>query len=242
MRRSWRRWHLGAGRRLVVGHPRMAGVGSGPPRFGMLLIAAVLSFVIQGAVRPGPVQEVVVTALAGCCLLLALRAARVPPWALGIAVAAAASAVTVSIARAAIGGGDGAARAMNAALLLLGPPAVAVGVIDDLRRTGGVRVQAVMGVLSLYLLVGLLYAFVYGAVDRLGGGPVFGGDTPATVAQCVYFSFSTLATVGYGDIVARTDFGHTLAISEALLGQIYLVTVVSLLVSNLGASAREVRR
>jgi hypothetical protein len=58
------------------------------------------------------------------------------------------------------------------------------------------------------------------------------------VSHCLYFSFTTLATVGYGDFVARTNVGHTLAVSEALLGQIYLVTVVSLIVSNLGRPAR----
>ena len=54
------------------------------------------------------------------------------------------------------------------------------------------------------------------------------------MSQCLYFSFTTLTTVGYGDLTARTDLGHTLAVFEALIGQIYLVTVVSLIVSNLG--------
>jgi hypothetical protein len=68
--------------------------------------------------------------------------------------------------------------------------------------------------------------------------PFFAGGEPATVAHCLYFSFTTLATVGYGDLVARSDLGHTLAVSEALIGQIYLVTVVSLIVSNLRPSRR----
>jgi hypothetical protein len=59
------------------------------------------------------------------------------------------------------------------------------------------------------------------------------------VSHCLYFSFTTLATVGYGDFVARTDLGHTLAISEALIGQIYLVTVVSLIISNLRRPRRD---
>jgi hypothetical protein len=91
-------------------------------------------------------------------------------------------------------------------------------------------------VLALYLLLGMLFALVYGAMDRLGGDPVFAGGQAATASNCLYFSFTTLTTVGYGDLVARTDLGHTLAVSEALIGQIYLVTVVSVLVSNLGRS------
>jgi hypothetical protein len=84
------------------------------------------------------------------------------------------------------------------------------------------------------MMLGMLFAFVYGSLDRLGGDPFFAGGEEATVARCLYFSFTTLTTVGYGDLTARTDLGHTLGIFEALVGQIYLVTVVSLIVSNLG--------
>ena len=48
----------------------------------------------------------------------------------------------------------------------------------------------------------------------------------------LYFSYATLCTVGYGDYTAASDLGHTLAVSEALLGQLYLVTVVALLVGR----------
>jgi len=134
--------------------------------------------------------------------------------------------------------GEGAVRATNAALVALGPPAVAVGVIRDLRASGQVRIEAVMGVLSFYLLVGMTFAFLYGAIDRLGGSPFFADGSTATVSHCLYFSFITLATVGFGDLVLRSDVGHTLAVFEALIGQIYLVTVVSLIVGNLGRSRR----
>jgi hypothetical protein len=82
----------------------------------------------------------------------------------------------------------------------------------------------------------MLFGFVFGSIDRLGGNPFFAGGQPATVAHCLYYSFTTLTTVGYGDLTARTNLGHTLSVSEALLGQIYLVTIVSLIVANLGRS------
>jgi voltage-gated potassium channel Kch len=49
----------------------------------------------------------------------------------------------------------------------------------------------------------------------------------------LYFSFSTLTTTGYGDVVAATNLGRSLAITEALIGQLYLVTVVALIISNM---------
>ena len=203
-------------------------------RYGLLLIATVSSLAVQGIVAPGAVQQVIVTALAGASLLLAFRAARLGPRLIQLAAALAIAALAVSILRATSGGiGEGAAGITNAALVALGPPAIAVGLVRDLRQKGVVTVQTLFGVLSLYMLVGMAFGFVYGAIDHLGGDPFFAGGQSASVSHCLYFSFTTLATVGYGDFVARSNLGHTLSISEALIGQIYLVTVVSLIISNL---------
>ena len=210
-----------------------------PRRYGLLLVATLLSLGVQGIAPAGGVQQIVVAALAGASLVLALRAAQLPQAARTVAAALAVLVVLVTVVGAVAGGiGEGATRAMNAALLVFGPPAVALGVVRDLRTTRRVGVQAVMGVLGLYLLIGMLFGFVYGALDHLGGDPVFANGGTATVSHCLYFSFTTLTTVGYGDFIARSDLGHTLAVFEALIGQIYLVTVVSLIVSNLGRPAR----
>jgi hypothetical protein len=216
--------------------------GKSLPRYGLLLLATAASLGVQGVADPGPVQQVVVTALAGASLLLALWSANVTPRIAHAATAFVAAALALSGLHAAGADiGDGAARVANALLLAAGPPAVAIGVIRNLRAAGEVRLDAVLGVLSLYMLIGMAFGFVYGAIDQLGGDPFFSNGKPATVAHCLYFSFTTLATVGYGDFVARSDLGHTLAVSEALIGQIYLVTVVSLIVSNLGRPARRTR-
>jgi hypothetical protein len=207
-------------------------------RYGLLLATLFLSLGTQGIAPPGALQQLVVTALAGAGAALAVRAAGLEPRLVRAAAALALVVLGLSVLRATIGGvGEGAALVMNAALVALGPPAVAVGVVGDLRATGRVRLNAVMGVLSLYLLFGMFFAFAYGAIDRLGGHPFFAGGEAATASHCLYFSFATQTTVGFGDLVARTDLGHTLAVLEALVGQIYLVTVVSLLVSNLGRPA-----
>jgi hypothetical protein len=210
-----------------------------PRRYGLLLVATLLSLGVQGIAPPGDLQRIVVAALSGASLVLAFRAAQLPRLAIRAATGLAVLVVLTTIVKAAGGGvGEGAVRLMNAALLVFGPPAVALGVIRDLRTSRHVRIQAVMGVLALYMLVGMLFGFVYGAVDLLGGDPFFANGETASVSHCLYFSFTTLTTVGYGDFVARSDLGHTLAVFEALIGQIYLVTVVSLIVSNLGRPTR----
>jgi hypothetical protein len=238
---------------IVVGRPvtRAPETMSAPPigaaaadmgqsrRFELLLLSVISSLAVQGAVTPGAVQQMVVSALLAVSLVLAFQIARVTPRLMLLAVVLAVAGVAVGVLRAVTGVvGEGEARVMNALLVILGPPAVGLGVVRSLRASREVRVEAVMGVLALYMLVGLLFAFVYGAIDRLGGDPFFAKEAPATVATCLYFSFTTLTTAGFGDFTARTDLGHTLTVFEALIGQIYLVTVVSVIVSNLGRRDR----
>ena len=180
-----------------------------------------------------------VSALLGSSLIAAFRVASLRPamiWLAGGVGSAGVAFALLDVVSGAVG--DGEARLMNAVVVALGPPAIALGVLRNLRSSRTVRVQALMGVLALYMLVGMLFAQVFGAIDRLGGDPFFAGGAPATVAKCLYYSFATLTTVGYGDLAARSDVGHTLSVFEALTGQIYLVTVVSLIVSNLGGRPR----
>jgi hypothetical protein len=210
-------------------------------RYGLLLLMLLASVAAQGVARPAAGQQVVVSVLLGASLLLAFWAAGLSRRVLVLGAVLAGLVITMSVVRAVTGEiGDGVSRTMNATLVALGPPAVILGVVRSLRASRQVRLEAVMGVLSLYILIGMLFAFTYGAIDRFGGDPFFVNDVSATVSSCLYFSFTTLTTVGYGDLAARSDLGHTLAVFEALIGQIYLVTIVSLIVSNLGrTSGRE---
>lgn len=71
-----------------------------------------------------------------------------------------------------------------------------------------------------------------------GNGPHFASGTDGTQADRVYFSFATLTTTGYGDCTAGERFGRAVSVLEMLLGQLYLVTVISLLVGSPGPSGR----
>jgi Ion channel len=120
---------------------------------------------------------------------------------------------------------------LNGLLIVTTAIVVARGVIgeDEVNR------QSIVGAICIYLLVGLLFAYVYTVVAMVGDGALFTDGTDGTVAIRLYFSFVTLTTVGYGDYATATDLGHALSVSEAVLGQLYLVTVVAVIV---GALAR----
>ncbi len=214
-------------------------------RFAMLFLALCATFFFEGVAEPGDVQRVVGTALIGASLMLALYAAEVPSRRLGVAAAFVLTLVLgVLIASAA---GDlatvtGLTAIAKALLVALAPAAVVTGVVRDLRATGGaVTITVVAGVLCFYLLAGLFFAYLYTAIQNLGGAPFFANGDAATSSRAVYFSFTTITTVGYGDFTARTNLGHTLAVTEALLGQIYLVTVVAAIVGHLVTSGAKVQ-
>jgi hypothetical protein len=212
-------------------------VGNRARLFALLLGAVISAFLIQGIVAPANWSQILVSALLGTTLLLALSVADARPRVMRPAILTVVVLVLVSIVEVADGNLDGAAtRIANALLVGLAPAAIIIGIVRSLRAKQSVTIEAVLGVLSVYILLGMFFAFIYGTVDRLGGAPFFAGGQAASVAHCLYFSFTTLTTVGYGDLTARTNLGHTLSVSEALFGQIYLVTVVSLIVGNLGRS------
>jgi hypothetical protein len=119
-------------------------------------------------------------------------------------------------------------------LVALAPAAIARGVLIDFRERGTVSLHTMFGVLCIYLLVGSLFAFLFGIVDDLASTPFFASGAGANTSDFLYFSFATLTTVGYGDLTAATDLGRSLAIAEALIGQIYLVTVVAVIVGAFG--------
>lgn len=203
-------------------------------QFELLLLATVTTFAVQGMVPPSDVQQIVVTALLGLTLLLAVRAGELPRWFFRAVAALAVAALALSLAHVLWSHvGEATTRTMNAAVIAIAPPAVAVGVVREIRGSGQVRLSAVMGVLALYMLIGMTFGFAFGAIDRLGGEPFFADGAELTGSNALYFSFTTLTTVGYGDLTARSDVGHTIAAFEALVGQVYLVTVVAAIVGNL---------
>jgi hypothetical protein len=141
----------------------------------------------------------------------------------GAAIAAVANVVS--------GGTEGAAAvALLAGLLTL---AAAVVIARGVVGQAEVNRESIRGAICIYLLLGLLFAFVFGASASLGSTPFFAQGTDGTRALRVYFSYVTLATLGYGDYTPAGTLGHLLAVVEALAGQLYLVTVVAVLVSRL---------
>lgn len=95
-----------------------------------------------------------------------------------------------------------------------------------------INALVVIRAISVYVLIGLLYAYLFIAMSVTG--QAFFVEGPQPNSTFLYFSYVTLATVGYGDFTPAYTAGRLLAVSEGLIGQLYLVTVLALIVSNLG--------
>jgi hypothetical protein len=108
------------------------------------------------------------------------------------------------------------------------------GLVRRLRIQAEISVLTVLAALCIYMLLGLSFGFLYAAIGDLGSQPFFASRVHETPSDYIYFSFITLATVGYGDLAPQGGIGRALAVTEGLTGQIYLVTAVAALVSNLG--------
>ena len=91
--------------------------------------------------------------------------------------------------------------------------------------------ETMLGALAAYLLIGMAFAFAYRFVGSVQAGPFFGADGEGTVSQDLFFSFITLTTTGYGNLIPADNPGQSLAVLEALLGQLFLVTAVGKIVT-----------
>lgn len=204
-------------------------------RFGLLLLSITTVFALEGISSPGRFQQVVVSILLTVTLGLSLWVAEARRRVVVPTLVTSGLFSVAGIVAALAGHPEGRAVAvLNLLLAVLAPPAIIVGTARTLRARKQVTVEAVFGVLCLYLLLGMLFGFLYSLIGKLNGGAFFAEHQSLTTAHTLYFSFTTLTTVGYGDFTAASNLGHTLSNAEALIGQIYLVTIVSLIVGNLG--------
>jgi hypothetical protein len=205
--------------------------------YGFLLLLIVVSFFFTAAGPDGSWGQGVLVLLQSGTLIAALWTSGLGRAAVWPSVVLAGVGSTVAVVQI-LSGGDtltGAAGLLNALLVVAISVVIGVGVFDQ----GTVNKQSILGAICIYLLIGMLFTFVYGAVAALGSGDFFAQGTDGTPSLRLYFSYVTLATLGYGDYTAAGDLGHTLAVSEALLGQLYLVTVVAVIVGRLRRAPQE---
>jgi hypothetical protein len=197
--------------------------------YAFVLLLVVIAFVFAAAAPDERWASGVLVLIESVTLLIALWTSRAAPIRLRIAIPA----LAIAVAAAELAHEDQALTSASGVLggLLLAATIVVIarGVVSH----DEVSAQSVIGAITVYVLLGMLFISAYTVVAVIGDGPFFAQGTDGTLSLRLYFSFATLTTVGYGDYTAASEVGHTLAVTEALVGQVYLVTVVAILVSRM---------
>ena len=109
----------------------------------------------------------------------------------------------------------------------------AAGLFSYLRHSRAVAQAELYTAVNIYLLLGLLWAAIYLAMDAFSPGSIrMGSDSANRQTELLYFSLITLSTIGYGDIVPLSGEARILAALEGVTGVLYIATTVALLVSR----------
>jgi hypothetical protein len=215
-----------------TGRTRPSRVGG---RYGLLLLVLIGTYLLAAFSGTTLATEVQVVLFAGV-LLIALRTSALPaPWPAVIgAITIIGSAVTFWTSLSGARDGKAAEDLWKALLLLM----AVIMVVRRVLAKPEVTVQSIYGALSAYLIVGLMFASGYAALEHLGNSDFFAGQQPANTQTFQYFSFTTLTTLGYGDFTAAESGGRSIAVLEALTGQVFMATLVARLVTAYRGPAR----
>jgi len=115
----------------------------------------------------------------------------------------------------------------------------AAGAVRFAMRTRDVDAAHVYAGLSAYLLAGAFFGVLHWRVEQVWPGSYVGSSDGFSLTSAIYFSFVTLATLGYGDLVPKTELARGLAVFEAVAGQLYIAVLLARLVSAHAQSANK---
>jgi hypothetical protein len=197
-------------------------------RFGLLLGLLVAMFVTTAWFDESPARAVV-GALAGAALVVAFHSTGVAATSERLAAVMVFSALGVLVLI--VFDDEGATGALAAALqvVLFAGMIAAIGrrLFQHRRVTG----QTVLGSICMYVLIGFVFAWTYNVMKALSDRPII---APEDSLDVVYYSFTVLTTLGFGDLTPQLALVRRATVMEAMAGQIFLATLVARLVSLYG--------
>jgi hypothetical protein len=200
-----------------------------PDSYGLLFFFLIAYYVLLTVDWNGRLSLLVRVTWLCLTTLLAFYTSRVPRRAM-VAVVVASGLIFVAAVVVILQGhtqADGGIILLGGALVLSTPFAIGWRNLKHTAVTG----ETIMGALCIYVLIGLIFATLDYGFQLAANRPFFAQPGPAGPSDFVYFSYITMATVGYGDLTPAPGLPRTSAALEALMGQIFLVVLVARLVA-----------
>lgn len=217
--------------------PRIFSREMGVERYGVPMILLLLSMALIMATGESATADAAALTLQGLALVATFRAAEARPGVRAPASILIIIAILVAWFQAVLieQVDHSVVPAMAVILVVVATPVIVFGLIRQAERDGGITVHTMVGTVCIYLLLSLGFASLFAAIGIRSGEAFFTqGIEWNSLRDCLYYSLTTITTVGIGDLTPATDLGRSLTATEALIGQIYIVTVVALVVSQIG--------
>jgi hypothetical protein len=201
--------------------------------YGTLMILIVVAYVVMAVTEDTKWSRTIVGVCFGATLLLALHTSHVRGKVIRIVGVVVVAAVLWSGLLAVLDKEPFLGAGHLATMLIIATPGV---ILYRIFRHPVINFETILGAIDAYMLLGISFAAIYRTLDTLDSH--FFAQGAASSVKYLYFSFVVITTLGFGDLTPRTDLGRVIVSLEALLGQVFLVTVVAVLVANLGRAAR----
>ncbi|HWO47233.1 MAG TPA: ion channel, partial [Solirubrobacterales bacterium] len=197
--------------------------------FGLVLILVLTTYVLASVMGNRGWSAVLLTLTTSATSIVALTSSHARPKVVRRAVLVAGLAILLAMASAAFGG----RLCLNiASFLEIGLLVVAMAaVLQRVLTSETVSSRTILGAISVYTALGIVFTWAYGLIDRIEGGGFFGEAVPTQGSDFLFFSYTTLTTTGYGDLVPAGHVGRMVSGFEMMIGQVFLVTLVAGLVS-----------
>jgi Ion channel len=197
--------------------------------FGIVLLLVLATYATTSLTRYSGWSAVVVSVLGSLTTVIALASSGVRDLLVrvagGLAIASVAFAVVAALAD------RNGLLATSGLLQILLFTWAAAAILRAVLAESEVGFKTILGAISVYLIFGLLFTSLYVVIDKLQAGSFFEPARELQTGDYVFFSFTTLTTTGYGNLVPGGQPGKMFSVLEMLVGQIFLVTLIAGLVS-----------
>lgn len=197
--------------------------------YGLLLILIIAVYFEMALIGSSHWQKVISAVSFACVLLLTLHTSHVRGRWVHITLVVCVIVVAINLG-----------QAIADTEVLTGATYIWIGfivaapmiILNRIFRHPAVDLETILGAICSYLLIGIAFAAIYGMLQSVGSENFFAQPGPHERIDFLYFSFVVLTTTGFGDLTPGTSVGKVIVTLEALIGQVFLVTIVASLVSS----------
>ena len=200
--------------------------------YGLLLGLILATYVVMAVVDHGSLWgRFVVSAMLGGVLLLALHTSHARERSFRICAVVVGIATLSTLLQAIFDRRTNDGTTFVMFVLVIAAPVV---ILNRILRHRVIGRETILGAVCVYVLLGIVFAGIFGAINDVDGGDFFAQRGAHSSVDFLYFSFVVLTTLGFGDLTPRPDIARVVVTFEALIGQVFLVTLVARLMSLYG--------